>query len=599
MYAGFSTTISSWIPRWTQDQNTIADKLQAAIDSNSISEVEAFLKDSTLANQLLPNGERPLNYAIRQGRHEIVKWIASKHTTILDGIDAHGLTPVDHALLSEDSRMIGIIVGHKLGFKYDEAAKHFSRKLNYFGFKKEIAFARSVTECCKPETTLLYGAFEAAATGNLPLILELLETNLDVNATTVEGWSLLHLAAKSGNADLVKLLLSKGARTDFITVTHGISPLHVAATGKSRKVIQYLLDAGASLTATDKQGSTALHYAMTNNELFSAQLLIEKGMDCSQVNRLGMSPLSIMAAMACIRANNQDELKLDYMQAMMFAGITASCIAGYCGGDIPNALATLAWAATIVPTVMVFKNTKSLVSRAILIGTLGLSFIPGINIAAQAWRTYVVGQSAIKGITKAWKYRHIEMARPIRNAVIFGTNSLYSGKKLIDSINWATLMLSKGIEIAERVPEYAKDAPTLFKIKMDECAKNSIDQETCTQDLVWEEFARFEEEGYFSLWGGDKGPEFCKDLSLKACIDENNLHPGLSKHAQSILGISANISANECKKSYRAMSSKHHPDKGGDASVFIAIGAAKDRLCSKETTTDKRVSFLKPIPNLK
>jgi len=579
---------NNWITNWNTNQDAIStsSKLQNAINSNSLSDLKNLIvEDKTLINQLLPNGENPLNYAIRQGGHDIAEWVAGRNLTMLDSVDSHGLTPLDHAIISEDARMIKIIVDcklglkytRKLGLKYDEVAEHFSRKLSYTEFQKEIEFARSVSQRCTPEPTSLIGAFEAAANGNLTLISELLERNLDVNTTTADGWSLLHLATKSGNADLVKLLLTKGARTDFVTIANGLSPLHIAATGNSRKVIQHLLQAGANLNATDKQGSTALHYAMTKIELFSAQYLIERGMDYSQVNQLGLSPITIMAGLARTRANAQDQMKLDHMQTLMFAGIAASCIVGYCEGNIASALTILSWAANVIPTMMILKNTKSLMGRAAVIGTMALSFVPGLNVLAPAWRTYVVGHGAVQGITKAWKYRHIETARPIRDAVILGTNTLYSGKQLVDAIN----SIPKGIEIFQRIPHYLQELPALRQMKLDECIKNNIESEICHQNIFKDEFIRFEKEGYFTLFGADKGPEFCKDLSLKICIEDNQLNPKLSKHAQSILGISANVTYQECKSAFRKLSLKHHPDKGGDETVYVAITTSKDRLCVK------------------
>ncbi len=191
----FATSLASGLPGFAQHQNTIFDEFQAAIQSNSISDMEKFLQDSTLINQPLPNGEKPLNYAIRLKRYEIVQHILSKYATTLDSVDSHGLTPIEHAFMSGDKLMIGIVVSYKLGNKYNEAIEFLP--ISYFTFTKEIAFTHSVKKYCSPDTTSLHGAFECAATGNISLISELLETGLDVNATTLDGWSLLHLAAKS------------------------------------------------------------------------------------------------------------------------------------------------------------------------------------------------------------------------------------------------------------------------------------------------------------------------------------------------------------------------------------------------------------------
>lgn len=450
-------SVSSWIPGWSQESNSISGKLQSAIDSNCISEIEKILKDPKLLLEPLPNKELPLHYAIRLGRDDIVKWIAAHNPHTLDITDYHGLTSLDHAIYSNDMRMIGTILSTKLNTSFFSATEHFSKKMPFGSFKKEMAFTQAVSENCTPcthrhsslfstvmTTTPLHGAFEAAANGNQLLLGDLLNSGLDVNATTVDGWSLLHLAVKSENPELVKMLIDKGARVDLVTTPEGISPLHVAAVVNNRQVIQHLLAAGASLTATDKEGSTALHYAMTKDKLFSAQLLIEKGADCTQKNQLGLTPFSILAATVRTQCDKKDALKMSNMQYLMFAGIAASCLGGYVRGQTSATLVlqALIYASSFAPFGITFSQTKSLSGRIALLGTMGLSFIPGVNIAAQAWKTYAVGRECLKGMATAWTYRHIETARPIRNALILGTNAANSGKELIDSVKWAYSVVS-------------------------------------------------------------------------------------------------------------------------------------------------------------
>ncbi|HEV8051944.1 MAG TPA: ankyrin repeat domain-containing protein [Parachlamydiaceae bacterium] len=345
----------------------------------------------------------------------------------LRAIDHHGLTAINHAFICGDNKIIGILLGLKLSASYDSVADHFSKQGKFYTFSKEIAFSLSVPKNCTP-------SLACVAEANEKLFPELINSNLDINATTTEGWSQLHFAVESGDAELVHLLIESGARVDLVT-SLGISPLHIASARNNRKVIQRLLDAGASLKATDKEGSTPLHYAMTMDKFFTAQMLIEKGSDILAKNHLGMSPLSIMAALAHIQSNSKDELQVSIMQKLMFAGIAASCLAGYFEGNL--ILDIIALAATAVPIAITINNTKSFAGKVVLAGTLALSSLPGFNVASQIWRTYVVGQECMKGLKSAWNNRHIETARPIRNAVIYGTNAAFLGNKFLDSILYA------------------------------------------------------------------------------------------------------------------------------------------------------------------
>lgn len=613
---------SSLVLSESHDQSKVLNQLQCAINSNAINDLETLLNDSTLVNKPLPNREMPLNYAIRLGRYELVQKIVSKNATGLDSVDSHGLTPVDHAFLAKDNKMIGIILGCKLGVDHTNVTEFFSKASSKC--KKELAFVHSVAERCTPQTTSLHGAFEAAFKGDLGVISSLIET-LDVNTTTVNGWSLLHLAAKSGNAELVKLLLDKGARTDFVT-SDGISPLHVAAAGNNRKIIQHLLNARADLKATDKQGSTPLHFAMTNNNLFSAQLLIENKADFSQANQLGISPISVMAAMARVQSQDKDELKLDRMQALMFAGIAASYLHTYLANNTiegidPSLISSVALtayavshAASLVPLATAFMQTKTLVGRAVYLGTMGLSFIPGVNIAAQAWKTYAVGQRAWKSLETAWSYRHIETTRPLRNALISGTNAVYSCDQLNNSINYTINFVTETIEAIKTswlgdALEHTKDpiaavmqfpqywADSQERLKDSDCMKRVRDLTICFYPFYQNEIDRFKTEGLFSFEASKFGPETCGShlvndpnsyqATLATCIQENNLDPTRKHHTEAILGISLQAATvKKCQEAFRALTLKYHSDKSSEGladKTTMAIRTAKET-CTQYAT---------------
>ena len=79
-----------------------------------------------------------------------------------------------------------------------------------------------------------------------------------------DGMRPLHIAARAGHVDLVKGLLSRGARLD-VKNDSGATPLMFAAAGGYEKICKLILDAGANIRIEDNQSQSALQYAQLHN----------------------------------------------------------------------------------------------------------------------------------------------------------------------------------------------------------------------------------------------------------------------------------------------------------------------------------------------
>ncbi|KAA8896106.1 ankyrin repeat-containing domain protein [Sphaerosporella brunnea] len=121
----------------------------------------------------------------------------------------------------------------------------------------------------------------AARTGNThvaALFLERLGVSPDhrfrdglVTATTC-----LHVAAKRGHVDLVKLLLSAGALVDARNEARR-TPLHHAAHGGALEVAKVLVASGADIMARDEVDATPLHAAAKKGHHLVCEFLLEAG----------------------------------------------------------------------------------------------------------------------------------------------------------------------------------------------------------------------------------------------------------------------------------------------------------------------------------
>ena len=117
---------------------------------------------------------------------------------------------------------------------------------------------------------------QAVINGHIDIAKLLLERGADVKAVDQTGLTPLHQAANMGRAEMAELLLAhhadvnvKGTRSFWL----GQTPLYFAANNGSVSVVQVLLAHGADLTATDKNGLTALQVAQKNHHADVVALL--------------------------------------------------------------------------------------------------------------------------------------------------------------------------------------------------------------------------------------------------------------------------------------------------------------------------------------
>jgi len=112
------------------------------------------------------------------------------------------------------------------------------------------------------------------------------------------GLSLLHLAAASGNADMVELLIKKGAHT-HLTSKEGWTVLGWVIATKadySLTVIELLLKAGAKSTIFNEQEKEQpIHQAALKGDFHLLKLLLKYGADINAQNASGLTALYIAA----------------------------------------------------------------------------------------------------------------------------------------------------------------------------------------------------------------------------------------------------------------------------------------------------------------
>jgi len=134
--------------------------------------------------------------------------------------------------------------------------------------------------------------FEACLVGDLPRAAAFLDKEPNAIRGDKLGWSLLHAAAYSGNIDLVKLLISRGAVLDAIATTkYKNTPLQTAMLTGQGAVARVLVEAGADVNHKQWEGFTVLHDAARQGNLDLVRFLIKRGADVNARTIRGETPV--------------------------------------------------------------------------------------------------------------------------------------------------------------------------------------------------------------------------------------------------------------------------------------------------------------------
>ena len=130
---------------------------------------------------------------------------------------------------------------------------------------------------CGPEPSI----HEAAEDGDIKRVKQHLVEGVDVNAKYKDGWTPLHMAAEGGHREIVDLLIAKGADINATAGAggdgEGWTPLHEAAEEGHKKVVGLLILKGADINVKNGDGRTPLDLAIKHKNAEIADILRKHG----------------------------------------------------------------------------------------------------------------------------------------------------------------------------------------------------------------------------------------------------------------------------------------------------------------------------------
>ncbi len=265
--------------------------------------------------------------AIRRGDVQAVKVIVEKSPAVLDSRDGNGFSPLHYAAGGGNAALVAYLIDKGAMLEPTNIAEtplHIAAA-NDRSEAAAVLIKRGASLEARDDnsrTALILCARERGQAGTARVLLE---AGAAIDAADKSGDTALSLAAWRGKADLVGLLLERGAQVPgsgpkwrqllFESASRGLTELfrrtaagdrdlkagtgpeggllHTAAKGGSPEIIATLLDRGFGPAEKDAFGWTPLHYAALNGRDGAARTLIERGAPLDARTIAGQTPYNV------------------------------------------------------------------------------------------------------------------------------------------------------------------------------------------------------------------------------------------------------------------------------------------------------------------
>lgn len=162
---------------------------------------------------------------------------------------------------------------------YQQTPLHYAVKYNQLEFA-ELLISHGAKVQMADENGLTPLQLAVQETVGEVKILDLLSKNEDISNSVKDGKSLLHLSIeKQGDMKTFKWLVEKGANI-YATDKDGCNILHYAAHFGRTDIVEYLIEhhsVNENINKQDNNGNTALHYSVKGGFYDITQILLANG----------------------------------------------------------------------------------------------------------------------------------------------------------------------------------------------------------------------------------------------------------------------------------------------------------------------------------
>ncbi|XP_063405750.1 serine/threonine-protein phosphatase 6 regulatory ankyrin repeat subunit B-like [Mytilus trossulus] len=263
-------TLNSCVDTTLKDKDGLS-VLHVACSEGHTEVVKLLIDVGMNVNEKSTNGSTPIYLACQNGHYNTVK--------LLIGLNGQTL-----------NSCVDTTLKHKDGWSVLHAA---CSKGHTEVVKLLIDVGMNVNDKSTYGSTPLYLACQNGHYNTVKLLLGLngqtLNSAVDTTLKTKYGWSVLHVACYTGHTEIVKLLIDVGMNVND-TTNNGSTPLYLACRSGKYDKVNFLLDLNGQtlnsrvdVTLKDKEGTSALHAAVSAGHSEIVKLFSDVGMNINDI----------------------------------------------------------------------------------------------------------------------------------------------------------------------------------------------------------------------------------------------------------------------------------------------------------------------------
>lgn len=135
----------------------------------------------------------------------------------------------------------------------------------------------------------------ACSSGDITLINNILEYNININSTDSKNQNCLFYAlnsVKGDNSDIISLLINKNININLENISKE-TPLLIAVREGLKNSVKVLIENGSDINTVDQEGNSLLHIAVENYDIDMVKMLVSKNANLKAINNEGFTPLNI------------------------------------------------------------------------------------------------------------------------------------------------------------------------------------------------------------------------------------------------------------------------------------------------------------------